>query len=39
MMSLFPQREVINQKDLDERTRYHIPMIDGGATDSKKKNQ
>ena len=31
MMSLFPQHEVITQEDQDERTRYHIPMLDGGT--------
>jgi hypothetical protein len=36
-MSLFPQHEVITQEDQDERTGYHIPMLDGGVTDSKRK--
>jgi hypothetical protein len=27
-MSLFPQRDVLTQEDQDERTRYHIPMLD-----------
>jgi len=39
MMSLFPRHEVLTQEDQDDRTRYHIPMLDGGTIDSKCKTK